>query len=106
MNKSSKFIWLNSFAADEELPKCPEDISEPAWAQLLYNPFCQVRYAVPPVTTRNQVSDVASGCSIVIHRGPRTSTGFHTAGFAKNAFRKCGYSSRAENVDSHSYMIF
>lgn len=52
MNKSSKFIWLNSFAADEEVPKCPKDISEPAWAQLLYNPFCQVRYMVPFPTIR------------------------------------------------------
>ena len=52
MNKSSKFVWLNSFAVDEEVPKCPKDISEPAWAQLLYNPFCQVRFVVlslPPI---------------------------------------------------------
>jgi len=48
MSKSSKFVWLNSFAADEDVPKCPKDISEPAWAQLLYNPFCQVRCPVPP----------------------------------------------------------
>ena len=48
MSKSSKFVWLNSFAADEDVPKCPKDISEPAWAQLLYNPFCQVSWVVPP----------------------------------------------------------
>lgn len=43
MDKSNKLIWARSFAADEGVPKCPEDISEPAWAQLLYSPYCQVR---------------------------------------------------------------
>ena len=47
MNKSNKFIWLDSFAAEEEVPQCPEDISEPAWAQLLFSPFCQVCHTVP-----------------------------------------------------------
>lgn len=46
MDKSNKFIWANSFAVNEEVPKCPKDISEPAWAQLLYSPYCQVR---PPM---------------------------------------------------------
>ncbi|KAF9642720.1 hypothetical protein BDM02DRAFT_3152142 [Thelephora ganbajun] len=45
MSKSNKFIWFNSFAANEEAPECPEDISEPAWAQLLYSPFCQHCYS-------------------------------------------------------------
>jgi len=60
MNKSNKFIWLSSFAAEEEAPKCPKDISEPAWAQLLYSPFCQVCHMVPaPVTRRIRPSIVA-----------------------------------------------
>ena len=44
MDKSNKFIWANSFAVDEDVPKCPKDISEPAWAQLLFSPYCQVRH--------------------------------------------------------------
>lgn len=47
MSKSSKFIWTNSFAVDEDAPKCPKGLSEPAWAQLLYDPHCQVCH-VPP----------------------------------------------------------
>ena len=42
MDKSNKFIWVNSFAVDDDVPQCPEDISEPAWVQLLYDPYCQV----------------------------------------------------------------
>ena len=50
MDKSNRFVWVNSFAADEEAPKCPKDISEPAWAQLLYSPYCQVRRSVAPIS--------------------------------------------------------
>ena len=52
MSKSSKFIWLNSFAADEDTPKCPQDIPEPFWAQLLYNSLCQVRRTEPSLIIR------------------------------------------------------
>lgn len=51
MNKSNKIVWANSFAVDELVPKCPKDISEPAWAQLLYSPYCQVRHPVTHPTT-------------------------------------------------------
>lgn len=54
MDKSNKFIWVNSFAADEEVPKCPKDISEPAWAQLLYSPYCQVRRRVVPPSIQSK----------------------------------------------------
>jgi len=55
MSKSSRFIWLNSFANDEEAPVCPHDISEPAWAQLLYNPLCQVRCVVSSLPLESKV---------------------------------------------------
>ena len=60
MTKSNKFIWLNSFAADEDVPKCPKDISEPTWAQLLYSPFCQVRCAIPPPVIRGMRSSIVA----------------------------------------------
>ena len=93
MNKSNKFIWLNSFATDEEAPKCPKDISEPAWAQLLYSPFCQVRCVVPPSVIRRAMSlgVLRSGCSSVILRERRTYTGSRIAGCAKNAFQMRKY---------------
>lgn len=90
MSKSSKFIWLNSFAADEDAPKCPKDLPEPAWAQLLYDPYCQVCFVPPaPVTRKLGPQAPHFGCRTVILRELRKYTGSHIADCAKNASRRC-----------------
>jgi len=45
-NKSSKQVWAAAFGNIHEAlqpPACPEDMSEIAYASLLYNPYCMVR---------------------------------------------------------------
>ncbi|KAF8913174.1 hypothetical protein CPB84DRAFT_1841573 [Gymnopilus junonius] len=41
LNKSSVSIWKASFSDISDLPECPADMSEPAWANLLFSPYCQ-----------------------------------------------------------------
>ena len=42
-DRSSKPIWKKSLASVDGLPPCPRDLSEPAYAALLFSPYCSVR---------------------------------------------------------------
>ena len=42
-DRSLKPIWKESLASIEGLPSCPRDLSEPAYAALLFSPYCSVR---------------------------------------------------------------
>ena len=42
-DRSSKPIWRTSLASVDELPPCPRDLPEPAYAALLFSPYCFVR---------------------------------------------------------------
>ncbi|KAF9646073.1 hypothetical protein BDM02DRAFT_3189139 [Thelephora ganbajun] len=39
-DRSSKLIWKMSLASVDELPPCPRDLAEPAYAALLFGPYC------------------------------------------------------------------
>ena len=41
-DRSSKPIWKTSLASVDELPPCPRDLPEPAYAALLFSPYCSV----------------------------------------------------------------
>jgi len=41
-DRSSKPIWKASLASVDGLPPCPSDLPEPAYATLLFNPYCSV----------------------------------------------------------------
>lgn len=40
MHRSTKSVWKDSFALVDGVPACPEDISEPEWANLLFDGLC------------------------------------------------------------------
>ncbi|KAJ7897237.1 hypothetical protein B0H14DRAFT_2332732 [Mycena olivaceomarginata] len=40
MHKSAISIWKSSLRQISDLPACPEDMSLPAWANLVYSPHC------------------------------------------------------------------
>jgi hypothetical protein len=44
---SSRTVWMNSFASVEGLPACPDDMNEVEYANLLFNPLCQVWVKLP-----------------------------------------------------------
>jgi hypothetical protein len=41
-DRSSKLIWKTSLASVDGLPPCPRDLPEPAYAALLFSPYCSV----------------------------------------------------------------
>ncbi|KAG6850403.1 hypothetical protein H0H93_013628 [Arthromyces matolae] len=42
MRRSSQYMWKSARAQVEGLPDCPNDMSEPAYANLVFYPYCQV----------------------------------------------------------------
>jgi F-box domain len=45
MSRSSLFLWKTSYSLIPDVPTCPEDMSEPAWAHLLFGgAYCYVRW--------------------------------------------------------------
>ncbi|KAG6813335.1 hypothetical protein H0H92_011883 [Tricholoma furcatifolium] len=40
MSRSSIGVWRNARAHVEGLPECPDDMSEPAYANLVFYPYC------------------------------------------------------------------
>jgi len=61
---SSKTVWMNSFTSVEGLPPCPDDMNEVEYANLLFNPLCQVRINNPsalpaPLTFQSVLLQVA-----------------------------------------------
>jgi hypothetical protein len=42
MNRSAITVWKKSFQYVEGLPAPPEGMSEPAWANLAFDPHCHV----------------------------------------------------------------
>lgn len=43
MNRSARSVWRDAFASVDALPDCPEDISEPEYANLVFDNLCHVR---------------------------------------------------------------
>lgn len=44
-SKSSRFVWAAALSAIEKLPPCPQDLTEIAYSNLLFHPYCFVRPA-------------------------------------------------------------
>ncbi|KAI0354354.1 hypothetical protein OH77DRAFT_1425915 [Trametes cingulata] len=48
LSRKNRFVWVASLAGVEGLPPCPEDMSEPAYASLLFDRFCALCGATRP----------------------------------------------------------
>ncbi|TFK27345.1 hypothetical protein FA15DRAFT_586440 [Coprinopsis marcescibilis] len=46
MQRTSRGIWVRSFAALEGYPRCPKDMQEPQYANLMFSNHCHVRVAL------------------------------------------------------------
>jgi hypothetical protein len=46
MAKSARVVWMSSLASIADLPPCPKDMSECAWARLVFEPICHVHMLV------------------------------------------------------------
>jgi hypothetical protein len=42
MSRSARSVWMRSFRNIDGLPSCPDDMTEPAWAHLTFEPVCDV----------------------------------------------------------------
>lgn len=42
MSRSSRFIWRIVLAKVDGLPPCPVDLTEPQYAHLAFDPYCDV----------------------------------------------------------------
>lgn len=42
MSRSARPVWRESFETVDDLPKCPEDMSEPEYANLVFDTACSV----------------------------------------------------------------
>ncbi|KAI0089576.1 hypothetical protein BDY19DRAFT_111108 [Irpex rosettiformis] len=49
MSRSTEFVWRAARLNDPNLPPCPDDITEVAYANLLYDPTCHVTLRLPSV---------------------------------------------------------
>jgi hypothetical protein len=45
ISKSSRFVWTAALSTIEDLPDCPQDLTEIAYSHLLFHPYCCVRLA-------------------------------------------------------------
>lgn len=43
LNRSTRSIWIGALSEVPDLPRCPSDMAEPAFAHLAFEPFCHVR---------------------------------------------------------------
>ena len=66
---------------------------------------CVVQWHPFPSIQRIGPSTIAFTHSIVIHRGPRISTGCRTAGCVKNAFQRCTLPRRLRGASSYSCLF-
>jgi hypothetical protein len=57
MTRSSRIIWVRALSAVPDLPPCPEDLTECAWARLLFDPVCHARHS--PARRRRAYADAA-----------------------------------------------
>ncbi|KAJ2911699.1 hypothetical protein MD484_g8713, partial [Candolleomyces efflorescens] len=60
MDRTSKSIWTHALSAVEDLPPCPEDISEPQYACLMLTDHCHVPLELAefvPATTNRLTKD-------------------------------------------------
>ena len=46
LRRSAKSVWKDALANIEGLPVCPDDLNEPQFASLAFDPFCHVRLLV------------------------------------------------------------
>jgi hypothetical protein len=87
MSRSSLFLWKTSYSLIPDVPTCPEDMSEPAWAHLLFGgAYCYVRWLshVELFSFKFKVNDsdlwrkarsenlvfLSSSCLQVLHESP------------------------------------
>lgn len=40
LSRSSRSVWIDSLSRLQDLPPCPSDLSEPAYARLAFEPNC------------------------------------------------------------------
>jgi hypothetical protein len=43
MARSARTTWIQALATIPDLPPCPDDLTEPAWTRLVFDPTCHVR---------------------------------------------------------------
>ena len=82
-DRSSKPIWKTSLATVDELPPCPTDLAEPAYAALLFCPYCSVRSGLLTILAW---ADSSKYCRDVRNRG-RLWSGSFGGGFVNRALR-------------------
>ena len=53
MNRASKSLWTYTLSTVEDLPSCPDDLSEPRYTHLIFSIYCHVCMAQSEVTDCN-----------------------------------------------------
>lgn len=43
MSRTSAPMWKTAFSLEHDIPRCPNNLSFPAWAHLVFDKFCHVR---------------------------------------------------------------
>ena len=82
-DRSSKPIWKSSLASVDELPPCPPDLPEPAYAALLFSPYCSVSNRLQSVLTWTD----GSKCYRDARNHGRLWSGNSGGGFVKRVLR-------------------
>ena len=59
LSKNSAAVWRNVLARVADLPKCPQDLTEPQYASLIFDKFCM---ASVPSFFKISIDDDAQGC--------------------------------------------
>ena len=62
--KHHRDVWTNSFELVEGLPPCPNDMSGPFYAALLFDTTCFVRCIVPLVYARTKLTVWGGGAGV------------------------------------------
>jgi len=87
LNRSSASIWKQTFhnLPFPQPPKCPDDLNEPQYAELLFRKACHVCYHIHSSSfSTNRVRSLSSSVTRV--SVPSTSRGQHDSDHARNAW--------------------
>ncbi|KAH9907124.1 uncharacterized protein B0H18DRAFT_898352, partial [Fomitopsis serialis] len=64
--KSSAYIWKESLKNVQGVPPCPEQLTEPAWAALLYSPYCTVSGDISLIYSADFSPLNCQGCGVEV----------------------------------------
>lgn len=68
LSRTTLFLWKAARSNVPDMPPCPEDMSEPAYASLMFDTHCSVRHIVmlPLTRERTQQSHRPVGVGILV----------------------------------------